>query len=149
MAKRIHPRALHPAADPDRPRRAIPSAEFERWWHTLDLERRTKVDARIKRMLTGGPTVGRPCADVIHGCTLHKLKEARVDRGIRVLCAFDSNGNLALLLGGDKTGQWERWYRENVPKAVKLYSDHERRIGKGASCLSQRETGRTSSQRSR
>jgi hypothetical protein len=29
-----------------------------------------------------------------------------------------------LLLGGDKSGQWERWYRVNIPIADALYVDH-------------------------
>jgi len=26
-----------------------------------------------------------------------------------------------LLLGGDKAGNWERWYRDNIPLAERLY----------------------------
>ncbi len=148
VAQRIDPRAQPPAVVPERGRRIIPTREFERWWDTLDVERRTKVDARIKRILAGGPTLGRPHADVLHSSALHKLKEARVDRGVRVLFAFDSNRDLVMLLGGDKMGKWNRWYDKNISRAERLYAEHERSIGKGAQCLRQRETGRTFSQRS-
>ncbi len=29
-----------------------------------------------------------------------------------------------MLSGGDKTGQWEEWYRVNVPRADDLYEDY-------------------------
>jgi len=29
-----------------------------------------------------------------------------------------------LLLGGDKAGNWARWYRENIPVAEQLYTDY-------------------------
>jgi hypothetical protein len=80
---------------------------------------------------------------------VRKLKEARVDRSVRVLFAFDSNRDVVMLVGGDKSGKWNRWYRPVVQLAERLLLDHERRIGKEARCLSQREAGRTSSQISR
>jgi hypothetical protein len=53
-----------------------------------------------------------------------------------------------MLLGGDKTGTWNRWYDKNISRAEQLYAEHERTIGKGTQCLSRGETGRTSSPRS-
>jgi hypothetical protein len=29
-----------------------------------------------------------------------------------------------LLLGGDKAGNWQRWYKENIPVAEQLYLDY-------------------------
>ncbi|MEV5433689.1 hypothetical protein [Streptomyces sp. NPDC052701] len=29
-----------------------------------------------------------------------------------------------LLLGGDKAGNWDRWYRDNIPLAEQLYHDY-------------------------
>jgi hypothetical protein len=125
------------------------TAEFQRWSRTLAPERRANIKGVLARIAAGGPTLGRPQVDVIHGSRMHKLKEARVNRRIRVLFAFDSNQNAVMLVGGDKTGKWNRWYRQKIPLAERLYLDHERSIGKEAHCLSQREAGRTSSQRSR
>ena len=86
----------------------------------------------------------RPRVDAIQGSRLAKLKEVRVDRGIRMLFAFDSNRDLAMLVGGDKTGKWNRWYKPNIERALKLYAEHERRIGKEPpSCLSHRTGART------
>ena len=46
---------------------------------------------------------------------------------LRVLYAFDPRRYAVLLLGGDKTGK-ERWYKENVPKADRLYDEHLKQI---------------------
>jgi hypothetical protein len=132
-----------------RSRAVVTTAEFQRWSISLDAERRAKVTGTIARIVAGGPTLGRPHVDVIHGSRFHKLKEARVDRGMRVLFAFDSNQNAVMLVGGDKTGKWNRWYPQKIALAERLYADHERSIGKEPRCLSQREAGRTSSQRER
>jgi len=132
-----------------RARRVDVTAEFQRWFRTLDVERRAKVSGALARIADSGPTLGRPHVDVIQRSRVHKLKEARVDRGMRVLFAFDSNQNAVMLVGGDKTGKWNRWYPQKIQLAEQLYLDHERRNGKEARCLSQRGAGRTSSPRSR
>jgi hypothetical protein len=130
-------------------RTLVQTAEFQRWFRSLEAERRAQVHGTITRVAAGGPTLGRPHVDVIHGSRVRKLKEVRVDRGTRVLFAFDSNRNAVMLVGGDKTGKWNRWYPAKVQLAERLYLDHERSIGKEARCLSQRGTGRTSPQMSR
>lgn len=49
------------------------------------------------------------------------LKELRPSSGkssaIRILFAFDPKRRAILLVGGDKAGAWEQWYREQVPIA--------------------------------
>jgi hypothetical protein len=133
---------------PPRRRKVVATSEFKRWSQSLDAERRAKVEGAIARIMAGGPTLGRPRVDVIHGSRVRKLKEARVDRGMRVLFAFDSNRNAVMLVGGDKTGKWNRWYPEKIELAERLYVDHERSIGKEPHRVSRREAGRTSYQRS-
>jgi hypothetical protein len=63
--------------------------------------------------------------DRIQGSRIHHLKELRPGSGgrseIRVLFAFDPARTALLLLGGDKAGNWKRWYRENIPLAEQLY----------------------------
>ena len=72
-----------------------------------------------------GPALGRPLVDRIAGSQIHHLKELRPGSAgrseIRVLFAFDPSRS-ALLLGGDKAGNWQRWYRENIPVAGLLDS---------------------------
>jgi hypothetical protein len=41
-----------------------------------------------------------------------------------VLFAFDPTRSALLLLGGDKAGNWQRWYKENIPIAERLYLDY-------------------------
>jgi hypothetical protein len=38
--------------------------------------------------------------------------------------AFDPRRTAILLIGGDKTGQWESWYEEMVLIADVLYDEH-------------------------
>lgn len=127
----------------------VKTDEFVTWTQTLDSERRAKIAGAIQRVAAGGPTLGRPHVDRIHRSRVHKLKEARVDRGIRLLFAFDSRQNAVMLVGGDKAGKWNRWYPEKIKLAERLYADHERNIGKESRCLSPRAAGRTSTERSR
>jgi hypothetical protein len=138
-----------PSSDRHPARQVLPTAEFEAWFSGLDGDLQSKVSGFIDSIAARGPTVGRPEVDVIHGSRLHKLKEARLDRGTRVLFAFDSNRNLVMLVGGDKTGKWNRWYPPMIRLSERLYVDHERSIGKEAGCRSPRDSGRTSSQRIR
>lgn len=42
----------------------------------------------------------------------------------RILFVFDPRRSAVLLLGGDKSGEWNRWYRQAVPKADRLYEDY-------------------------
>jgi hypothetical protein len=41
-----------------------------------------------------------------------------------VLFAFAPTRSALLLLGGDKAGNWQRWYKENIPIAERLYLDY-------------------------
>jgi hypothetical protein len=75
-----------------------------------------------------GPALGRPLVDRIQGSRIHHLKELRPGSAgrseIRVLFAFDPTRSALLLLGGDKAGNWQRWYRENIPLAEQLYLEY-------------------------
>lgn len=130
------------------PRQVIKTGEFKRWSATLDAERQAKVSGAIALVAARGSTLGRPYVDVIHGSRVHKLKEIRIDRGARVLFAFDSNRNAIMLVGGDKSGKWNRWYPSMVRRAERLYLNHERGMGKEAHSLHRSGAARTSPQRS-
>ena len=41
-----------------------------------------------------------------------------------MLFAFDPTCSALLLLGGDKAGNWQRWYRQNIPIAEQLYLEY-------------------------
>jgi hypothetical protein len=43
---------------------------------------------------------------------------------VRLLFAFNPEREAVLLVAGDKSGRWERWYREAVPLADKRFDEH-------------------------
>jgi hypothetical protein len=43
---------------------------------------------------------------------------------IRILLVFDLWRSAILLVAGDKSGQWEKWYRTAIPRAEQLYDDY-------------------------
>ena len=126
----------------------VRSREFEDWFRALDPERAAQVTAAIRRVAKVGPALGRPRVDSIQASRLHNLKELRVHGGVRVLFAFDPNRKAVMLVGGDKTGTWNRWYRQAIPRAERRYAEHLRSIGKGDGGMGP-GAGRTSPGRSR
>ena len=44
--------------------------------------------------------------------------------GIRILFRFDPRKTGILLIGGDKQGLWDEWYKKMIPLAEKLYEDY-------------------------
>jgi len=49
---------------------------------------------------------------------------------LRVLFMFDPRRQVILLLGGDKSGQWNEWYEWAVPLADRLYDGYLDELGK-------------------
>ena len=45
---------------------------------------------------------------------------------VRVLFAFDPKRRAILLVGGDKSNAWSKWYEVNVPIADERYDAHLR-----------------------
>jgi hypothetical protein len=132
-----------------RPRATHRTDDFQSWERTLSEERRAKVSAMIDYVVAGGPNLGAPHVEKIRRTNLHRLKEIRVDHGIRVLFAFDSNQDAVMLVGGDKTGKWNRWYDRNIERAEQLYAEHKRSIGKESRCPSRGAGRRTPTEMSR
>ena len=54
------------------------------------------------------------------------MKELRASRdgALRVLFVFDPRRQVILLVGGDKSGQWDAWYRWAIPTADDLYDGY-------------------------
>ena len=73
-----------------------------------------------------GPGLKRPVVAEIESSRHARMKELRVSipGALRVLFAFDPRRHAILLLGGDKSGQWEAWYEKAIPLADKLYDEH-------------------------
>jgi len=99
--------------------------EFGVWWDTLDVEQQVRVDEAVRALEQRGPALGRPLVDTLSHTHLPNLKELRPPAtAIRVLFAFDPRRTALLLLGGDKSGRWQQWYREAIPVAERLYAQH-------------------------
>ena len=96
---------------------------FADWWTALSTIQQAALAARIELLQVNGPSLGRPAVDRIHTSRHHSMKELRADQdgALRVLFMFDPRRNAILLLGGDKSGQWNEWYGWAVPAAEELY----------------------------
>lgn len=105
--------------------------EYAAWFSALikeDLASAVQVAQAVAALREEGPALGRPLVDRIQGSKVHHLKELRPGSAgrseIRVLFAFDPTRSALLLLGGDKAGNWQRWYRQNIPIAEQLYVEY-------------------------
>jgi hypothetical protein len=105
--------------------------EFGAWFETLTEDQQDAVIARVDLLEVEGPALGRPTVDTIAGSRHPNMKELRVSKGaaIRILFAFDPRRQAVLLIGGDKTGQWQAWYEKAIPLADDLFDDYLRETG--------------------
>jgi hypothetical protein len=66
--------------------------------------------------------------DTVVGSRHNNLKELRPGSSgrseVRILFAFDPKRRAIFLVAGDKHGQWQRWYKENIPIADDRYDEH-------------------------
>ncbi len=101
------------------------SAQVTVWLEGLDDPSFDQIMPAIDALAEIGPMLGRPLADRVKASRHHHMKELRsAGRNIRILFAFDPHRTAILLVGGDKTGQWTRWYKQSVPLADELYDRH-------------------------
>jgi len=100
--------------------------QFEVWWESLDEEAQDAIAGRVEVLEAIGPALGRPSVDQIKASRHQNMKELRAssDGALRVLFAFDPRREAILLIGGNKSGAWNRWYEEMVPLADDLYDEH-------------------------
>ena len=99
------------------------SDEFERWWVKLAVGQQSRISAAVDLLILDGPNLGRPYVDAIERSRHSDMKELRTG-SIRILFAFDPLRKAILLLGGDKSGQWVRWYPRAIRRADDLYDEH-------------------------
>jgi len=105
--------------------------EVEAWYlsvcesapETADL-----IEQAVDQLAAEGPSLGRPLVDRIKGSRYHNMKELRPASAgtteIRILFAFDPKREAIFLVAGDKSGNWEGWYREAIPLADSRYEEH-------------------------
>ena len=99
--------------------------EFEGWWNELTDDEQDAVESCIPFLHRHGPALGRPLVDSVRRSRHPNMKELRPPAtNIRILFAFDPRRVAILLIGGDKTNRWQKWYEEYIPIADTLYDDY-------------------------
>ena len=107
-------------------------AELDAWFGTLTDREQEAITAVVRVLAAEGPMLGRPFVDRIAISKFHNMKELRprgIAKHIRILFIFDPQRAAVLLLGGNKKGQWERWYRRAVPEADSRYERYLEETG--------------------
>jgi hypothetical protein len=86
------------------------------------------VNQAILVLERNGPAEGRPLVDSITASRIANMKELRPPSSgrteIRILLVFDPWRSAVLLVAGDKSGQWDKWYRTAISHAEQLYDDY-------------------------
>ncbi|MGH2530768.1 MAG: type II toxin-antitoxin system RelE/ParE family toxin [Thermomicrobiales bacterium] len=99
--------------------------QFGDWFEGLSRAEHEAVIGAVDEFEVTGPGLGRPYVDTIKGSRHANMKELRPRGGnLRILFAFDPRRAAILLIGGDKSGRWQRWYAEMIPIADDLYDEH-------------------------
>ncbi|WP_136089647.1 type II toxin-antitoxin system RelE/ParE family toxin [Auritidibacter ignavus] len=105
---------------------------IEEWLASLDDGSREQVVAAIELLEDQGPQLGRPIVDSVAGSRHKNMKELRPGSSgrseLRVLFAFDPERAAIMLIAGDKTGDWKRWYKKHIPLADDLFDEHLARL---------------------
>lgn len=97
--------------------------EVREWINSLDGPALVRVVQALDALAEGGPGLGRPLVDSVHGSPMANLKELRPGT-VRILFAFDPWRSSVLLVAGDKAGRWNEWYREAIPLAEERYETY-------------------------
>ncbi|HVT78345.1 MAG TPA: type II toxin-antitoxin system RelE/ParE family toxin [Acidimicrobiales bacterium] len=103
--------------------------QFVQWYADPDQltdAQREAVTAVVDLLADHGPSLKRPVVGEIKGSRHKNMKELCVSEEgeLRVLFLFDPRRAAILLLGGNKTGDWNDWYKTAVPAADDLYDDY-------------------------
>lgn len=100
------------------------------WLASLDKRSLEQVVAAIELLEERGPQLGRLLVDTVSTSRHRNMKELRPGSAggseLRILFAFDPERQAILLNAGDKAGNWQRWYKKNIPVADDLFDDHLR-----------------------
>ena len=97
---------------------------IEDWLDSLDGVSWKQVMAALEVLRELGPQLGRPLVDTMTASRHKNLKELRPGSSgrseLRILFAFDPERRAIMLVAGDKSGNWTRWYKKNIPAADDL-----------------------------
>lgn len=105
---------------------------IEPWLDSLDDGSWKQVMAAIGILEDRGPQLGRPLVDTVTASRHKNMKELRPGSSgqteLRILFAFDPERQTILLVAGDKSRNWTRWYTKNIPVADDLFDAHLRTL---------------------
>lgn len=105
--------------------------EAKRWFTGLDDRRAEQVAIMLNALQEQGPALSGPLCKRIRHSRHHNMKELRSVGGhLRILFAFDPQRRAIILTGGDKAGNWTRFYTHHIPLADRLLDEHLRTCGR-------------------
>lgn len=107
----------------------VVTPEVQTWLSSLPRKQAGRVWDAMGQIEQGGPSLGAPTVKLIKGSKEHKMKELRAVKSPRVLFKFDRRQRAVMLVGGDKRGQWNRWYPGAIKEAQKALGRYERSTG--------------------
>lgn len=106
-------------------------SEVESWFLAVcadDPESGNLIELALDHLCEEGPAAGRPLVDRVKGSHFHNMKELRpASTGrseVRILFAFDPAREAIVLVAGDKSGNWQGWYKDAIPLADKRFAEH-------------------------
>lgn len=106
----------------------------EEWLLSLNDDDYDLIIAALEVLQDEGPMLGRPLVDRIKGSRHKNMKELRPGSAgrseIRILFAFDPGRRAILLIAGDKSHDWNRWYKRNIPVADQRFHEHLNTLGR-------------------
>ncbi len=95
------------------------------WLDSLRRSDYKKVFTALEALEEQGPNLGRPFADQVKNSRFKNMKELRPrGKNLRLLFAFDQNRKAIILVAGDKTNNWIKWYEQNISIADQRFSEH-------------------------
>jgi hypothetical protein len=117
--------------------------ECEQWAQALPQDDAEALLAAIRVLRDRGPSLGRPLVDTVKTSRHPNMKELRPGSTgrteIRVLFAFDKKRKAILLLGGDKSDNWSKWYAANIPIADERFEKHQAAFDKTSDATRKRK----------
>ena len=110
--------------------------ECEAWAGELQQVDAEALLAAIRVLRDQGPALGRPLVDTVKASRHKNMKELRPGSTgrteVRVLFAFDPVRRAILLMGGDKSDNWKRWYTKNIPIADRRFEEHLEKLSRAS-----------------
>lgn len=101
--------------------------EYTKWVEAQEADLQLEILAVLGLLEIKGPTLSRPHVDTITSSQHSNMKELRIQfRGEpwRILFAFDPTRSAILLLGGNKAGDADGWYKKNILIADRRFTQH-------------------------